>query len=125
MEDLKYYRVRISFEKHIEAESEQEAKEITLECMDNEPNHIEWEVEELRKGRKQCVVHACKETLDKVDEGRMYTHVERCEEAEADFFGVYEVMPDGTEKWLGDFRTHDDASMFALEKEKEEIKLAD
>jgi len=114
------YRAKISFEKCVEAESEQDAKEILLDCMDNEPSRIEWEVEQI--GRKKCVVYGCKEELDKVEEGRYYTHVERCDNYKAEFFGVYEVQDDGTEEWLGDFRTHGDASLFALEKEKEEIK---
>ena len=43
---------------------------------------------------------------------------------EADFFGVYEVQEDDgalIEHWLADFLRHDDAQMFALAKEKEEL----
>ena len=114
------YRAKISFEKHIEAESETEAKEITMECVNNEPGRIEWEVERI--GGKKCAVYGCKEELDKVEKSNMYTHVERCDKDKAEFFGAYEVQDDGTEEWIADFRTYDDAVLFALEKEKEEIK---
>jgi hypothetical protein len=40
----------------------------------------------------------------------------------ADYWRVYEVQPDGTEAWIADFCSYEDASMFALEKEKEELK---
>ena len=118
MKNLKYYQVRISFEKRIEAENEQAAKEALLDCMDNEPNHIEWEVELSSNYR----VHAVRETLDKALDGGIMRYVERCDNSIADFFGVYEAQTGGTESWIADFRTYDDAVLFALEKEKEEIK---
>ena len=123
MKALKYYRVRISFEKHIEAESETEAKEITLDCMVNKPNNIEWEVERI--GRKKCVVYGYKEELDKVEEGKMYIHVERCDNDKAEFFGVYEAQDDGTESWIADFRSYNDAVLFALEKEKNGVIMSE
>ena len=122
MEDLKYYRASISFEKYIEAESEADAKETLLEIMDNEPNHIQWQIEEQCTVRKQYKVHGCKEIIDKVEYHRVYTHVEKCAKSDAEFFGVYETQSDGTEQWVADFCAYDDASMYALEKSKEEIE---
>jgi hypothetical protein len=69
-------------------------------------------------GGKKCSVYGCKEVFDKSYKGKMYTHVERCGNDEAEFFGVYEVQDDGTEEWLGDFSTWEDASLFEKEKEK-------
>jgi hypothetical protein len=50
------------------------------------------------------------------------TVVENVQPDEAEFFGVYEVLSDGTDEWVAEFRNWDDAQMFALEKEKEEVK---
>jgi len=71
--------------------------------------------------RKEYKVHGCKEELDKVEHGKMYSHVERVDDFLAEFWGCYEVQEDGTEKWIADFLEHDDAEMFALEKSKAEI----
>ena len=72
--------------------------------------------------KKGFWVHGCKEILDKIENGRMYTHVQKCADSDAEFWGVYQVMGDGTEEWIADFREWDDANLFALEKEKEETK---
>jgi len=72
--------------------------------------------------RKEHRVHGCKDVLDKFEEGKMWTHVERVADSEAEFWSVYEVRENGTEEWVADFLNFDDATMFALEKEKEEIK---
>jgi hypothetical protein len=62
--------------------------------------------------------------LDKIEgvgkNKRIYTHIERVNDAEAEFWGVYEVQEDGTEEWIADFLDWDDAQLFALEKNKEE-----
>jgi hypothetical protein len=50
------------------------------------------------------------------------TVIENVPNDEADFFGVYEVQLDRTDEWVADFRDWDDAQMFALEKDKEEVK---
>ena len=72
--------------------------------------------------RKEYRVYGCTEALDKVERGKVYVHVERCEKSEALFFGVYKIQEDGTEEWIADFLSQDDAELFALEKEKAEIK---
>jgi len=67
---------------------------------------------------KNYSVHGCKETLDKIEDGKIWTHVERVDNSEAEFWAVYEVKRNGMEDWIADFRDFDDAEMFALEKEK-------
>lgn len=66
--------------------------------------------------RKSYVVHGC------IQHGN---NVESVEDSHADYFGVYEVQPDGTEQNIADFygkTAWDDAQMFALEKNREESK---
>ena len=59
-------------------------------------------------------VHGC------IDHG---DHIEGLVENDrAEFFGVYKVQADDTEEWVADFKSHDEAEMFALEKEKAEEK---
>ena len=56
-------------------------------------------------------VHGC------IDHG---DHIEGLvDDDRAEFWGVYKVQEDDTEEWIADFLYHDDAQMFALEKEKE------
>ena len=69
--------------------------------------------------RKRYNAYGCKAELD---QKTTYMLVTKTNVQDADFFGVYEVQEDGTENWIADFLTWDDAQMFALEKEKEEIK---
>jgi hypothetical protein len=73
--------------------------------------------------RKKYKVCGCIENLDKIEGGKIYTHVERVDyDVDPEFWSVYEVQENGLEDWLADFRDPDDAQMFALEKEKEETK---
>jgi hypothetical protein len=65
-----------------------------------------------------CKVRGYKEEIDKIENRKIWTHIESCEDKEADFWGVYAVQDDGTEEWLADFRTREDAELFADEKEE-------
>jgi hypothetical protein len=74
---------------------------------------------------KEYKVRCCKENTN-YGKGKgtvtIETIIETVPESEAEFFGVYEVQPDGTDEWVADFLNWDDAQLFALEKEKEEVK---
>lgn len=48
-EKMKYFKVTAFFEKRIKARDKEEAKDITQEIMENEPNYIEWTIEEIKK----------------------------------------------------------------------------
>jgi hypothetical protein len=65
---------------------------------------------------KEYRVRGC---IEEVEDGRAF--VSNVEKDKASFFGVYEVLMDGTEKWVADFDDQADAEMFAIEKEKEEV----
>jgi hypothetical protein len=74
---------------------------------------------------KDYMVRGCVETTNyEKRKGKITieTVVKNVQPDEAEFFGVYEVLPDGTDEWIADFRNWADAQMFALEKEKEEVK---
>ena len=72
----------------------------------------------IAKGKEEFRVYGCNEVLDKFEKGRPYTHVEKVNDPEADFWGVYRVLTDESERWIADFLNRDDAQKFALEKEE-------
>jgi len=72
--------------------------------------------------RKEYRVHGCKADVGFFKEGKAYSKIERANDSSSMFWGVYEVQEDSTEKWIADFLKRDDAEMFTLEKEKEEVK---
>ena len=84
--------------------------------------------EKPQKNVIEYVVRGCVETTSYGKQKgtiTIETVIENVPDDKAEFFGVYEAQEeDGaiTESWLADFREWDDAQMFALEKEKEEIK---
>jgi hypothetical protein len=57
----------------------------------------------------EYVIHGCVERItgDRID-------VKTVPGQEAEFFGVYETLRDGTEKWIADFDSYDDAAAFLL-----------
>ena len=55
-------------------------------------------------------IRGCVEYYD-VDDDSM--QVKSVSYDEANFFGVYEVQKDGTDKWVADFDSADDAHLFA------------
>jgi len=68
---------------------------------------------------KNYRVQGCKDILDKFEEGRMWTHIEKVDNSEAEYWEVYEVRENASEVWVASFVKFDEAELFALEKEKE------
>jgi len=133
---VKNFSVSLAFVEHevqiVAAETQEEALVIARKMLDegkwegHVTNSERIESEDMvfpceQTTRKEYRVHGCKEEYDKVEHGRMYTHIERVDNSIAEFWGVYEVQDDGTEEWIADFRDQANAEMFALEKEKEEL----
>ena len=83
--------------------------------------HIgEYSKDLVAEGKTEYKVYGCNKVLDKFEKGIPYTHVERTNNYDADFWGIYRVLTDGSERWIADFLLYDDAVMFALKKEGEE-----
>jgi len=73
---------------------------------------------------KEYRVHGCIQRYDESECEIIVAPVEYYpdEKTEPEFFGVFEVQNDGTEKRIASFLERDDAEMFAIEKAKEEVE---
>jgi len=69
---------------------------------------------------KNYCVRGCKDVFDKIEDGKIWSHIAIVDNSEAEFWRVCEMKKGVTENWVADFRDFNDAEMFALEKEKEE-----
>jgi hypothetical protein len=79
----------------------------------------------MAKEYKDYMVRGCVEATNyemRKSKITIETVIENVLDDEADFFGVYKIKLDGADEWIADFKSWDDAQMFALEKEKEEGK---
>jgi hypothetical protein len=71
---------------------------------------------------KNYIVQGCKEiTTYEKTKGRItietVINIVPCKDA--DFFGVYEAVINGTNEWVADFNNYGDAALFAVKKTEE------
>jgi hypothetical protein len=134
---MKEYSVSLAFieweAQRVSAETAKEALEIARKVDDEG----EWDgclsnrerigskdtVYPIKLQCKEYRVHGSIQRYCEVEEKIIIVPVEYYsnEKIDPEFFGVYEVQEDGTEKWIAAFREQDEAEMF-LEKLKGEIK---